>query len=195
MTTHSMHRPKANIYRLYLPGSNGGRGLTQLELSYKISTIGLFWYLNLSDEWIKVSHSVVKEVREFVLKIDLVLETEFYEEMKNMENARKLRRIANEKIKKAVDTVWKSKLLHGQYPLWSQKADVDLHDSHQWLRSARLKVDTEGFIVAAQDQSHFTRHFQANILHDGTGPSCRFWVPRLLTTSSQGALFLPQMSI
>ena len=42
MTTHSMHRPKANIYRLYLPGSNGGRGLTQLELSYKISTIGLF---------------------------------------------------------------------------------------------------------------------------------------------------------
>ena len=59
----------------------------------------------MSDEWIKVSHSVVKEVREFVLKIDLVLETEFYEEMKNMENARKLKRIANEKIKKAVDTV------------------------------------------------------------------------------------------
>ena len=59
----------------------------------------------MSDEWIKVSHSVVKEVREFVLKIDLVLETEFYEEMKNMKNARKLKRIANEKIKKAVDTV------------------------------------------------------------------------------------------
>ena len=59
----------------------------------------------MSDEWIKVSHSVVKEVREFVLKIDLDLETEFYEEMKNMENARKLKRIANEKIKKAVDTV------------------------------------------------------------------------------------------
>ena len=71
----------------------------------------------MSDEWIKVSHSVVKEVREFVLKIDLDLETEFYEEMKNMENARKLKRIANEKIKKAIDTVWKSKLLHGQYPL------------------------------------------------------------------------------
>ena len=51
----------------------------------------------MSDEWIKVSQSVLKEVREFVLKIDLDLETEFYEEMKNIENARKLKRIANEK--------------------------------------------------------------------------------------------------
>ena len=51
MTTHSMHHPKADIHRLYLPTSNVGRGLTQLELSYNTSTIGLFRYLNLSDEW------------------------------------------------------------------------------------------------------------------------------------------------
>ena len=51
MTTHSMHHPKANIHRLYLSRNSGGRGLTQLELSYKTSTIGLFRYLNLSDDW------------------------------------------------------------------------------------------------------------------------------------------------
>ena len=51
ITTHSMHHPKANIHRRYFPRSNGGRGLTQLALSYKISTIGLFRY------------SVVKEAR------------------------------------------------------------------------------------------------------------------------------------
>ena len=51
MTTHSMHHPKDNIHRLYLPRSNRGRSLAQLELSYKTSTIGLFWYLNLSDDW------------------------------------------------------------------------------------------------------------------------------------------------
>ena len=51
MTTHSMHHPKTDIHRLYLPRSSGGRGLTQLELSYKTSTIGLFRYLNLSDDW------------------------------------------------------------------------------------------------------------------------------------------------
>ena len=30
------------------------------------------------------------------------------------------------------------------------------------------------FIVAAQDQSLFTRNFQANILHNGADPRCRF---------------------
>ena len=94
--------------------------------------------------------------------------------MKNTENARKLKRIAEEKGKKAIDTAWKSKPLHGQYPLWSQKADVDLHDTHQWLRSTGLKAETEGFTVVAQDQSLFTKNFQANIFHNGADPRCRF---------------------
>ena len=74
--------------------------MTQLELSYKTSTIGLFQYLNLSDDCMlqlalkyekeKGSHSVVKEAREFAREIDLDLETESDDEMKNTENARKL---------------------------------------------------------------------------------------------------------
>ena len=79
----------------------------------------------------KSSHSVVIEAKIFVQEIDLDLEIEFDGEMKNTENARKLKRIAKEKGKKAIDTAWKSKLLHGQYPLRSQKADVDLHGTHQ----------------------------------------------------------------
>ena len=65
------------------------------------------------------------------------------------------------------------------------------------MKSARLEAETEGFIVAAQDQSLFTRNFQANIPHNGLtlGVDSVIQAPRLLTTSSQGALFLPQMSI
>ena len=33
---------------------------------------------------------------------------------------------------------------------------------------------TEGFIVAAQDQSFFARNFQANILQNRADPKCRF---------------------
>ena len=51
MTTHSMHHPKADIHHLYLLRSNRGRGLPQLELSCKTLTIGLFRYLNFSNEW------------------------------------------------------------------------------------------------------------------------------------------------
>ena len=69
-----------------------------------------------------------------------------------MENALKLKRIAKEKGNKAIDVAWKSKLLYGQYALRSQKVDVDLHDTRQWLGSAGLKTETEWFIVTVQDQ-------------------------------------------
>ena len=131
--------------------------------------------LVLKDEKEKGSHSVVKEAKKFTREIDLDLETEFNGEMKNMENVQKLKRIAKEKGKKAIDTAWKSKSLHGQYHLPSQKVDVDLRDTHQWLRSAGLKAETEGFIVAAQEQTLFTRNFQANTLHNGANPGCRFY--------------------
>ena len=127
--------------------------------------------LALKHEIEKGSHSVVKEAKKFAREIDLDLETEFDGEMKNTENAQKLKRIAKEKGKKAIDTAWKSKPLHGQYPLRSQKADVHLHGTHQWLKSAGLKVETEGFIVTARDQSLFTSNFQANILHKSADPN------------------------
>ena len=75
--------------------------MTRLELSYKTSTIGLIRYLNLPDDWMlqlalkhekeKGSHSVVKEAKKFAGAIDLDLETEFAGEMKNTENAQKLK--------------------------------------------------------------------------------------------------------
>ena len=105
------------------------------------------------------SHSVVKEAREFAREVDLDLETQFNGEMKNTENAQKLKKITKEKEKKPIDTSWKSRPLHGQYPLQSQKTDVNLHDTHQWLRRAGFKAETEGFVVTAQDQSLFTRNF------------------------------------
>ena len=62
---------------------------------------------------------------------------EFDGEIKKTENAQKLKRIATKK--KSINNAWKSKPLHGQYLLQSQKADLDLHHTHQWLRSAWLK--------------------------------------------------------
>ena len=184
LTTYNMHHPKADVERLYLPRTSGGRGLTQLELSFKTSKIGLFRYLDLSDDWMmqlvfghenqKRSHSVVKEAQRFARELDLDLETQFEGDLKDTENARKLKKIAREKGKMVFHNTWKSKPLHGQYALRSQKADVDSVDTHQWLRSAGLKAETEGFIVAAQDQALFTRNYQANVIHNGADDKCRF---------------------
>eukprot|EP00795_Rhopilema_esculentum_P016353 gene16353-biopygen5591 len=46
--------------------------------------------------------------------------------------------------------------------------------TNQWLRSSGLKGGTEGFILAAQDQSLFTRNYQANVLHNEANEKCRF---------------------
>ena len=118
-------------------------------------------------------NKLLKKLENLRVKQIQILKLNLMGGMKNTENIRKLKRIAKEKGKKAIDTAWISKPLHGQYPLRSQKSDVDLHDTHQWLRSAGLKAETERFIIAAQDQSLFTRHFEANILHNGADPRCR----------------------
>ena len=93
-----------------------------------------------------------------------------------MLDSRQSREIAKEKVEKE-DTAWKSKPFHGQHPLRSQKADVDIHGIYQQLRNAGLKAETKRFIAAAQDQSLFTRNVQANILPNGILqilPRCRF---------------------
>ena len=88
--------------------------------------------------------------------------------------AKKVKTTAKQRAQKQLADRWSQKPLHGQYVLRSQNADVDNDATHQWLRSSGLKAETEGFIIAAQDQSLFTRNYQANILKNGADPKCRF---------------------
>ena len=52
LTTTKMHRPKADVDRLYIPRKAGGRGLVQLEITYKTTTIGLNTHLNNKDDYL-----------------------------------------------------------------------------------------------------------------------------------------------
>ena len=70
LTMYGMHRPKADINRLYLLRSEGGRGLIQIELTYKIATVGLETYL--------------KESKEIMMK--LVLEHEYEKKLYSVAN-------------------------------------------------------------------------------------------------------------
>ncbi|CAH3154490.1 unnamed protein product [Porites evermanni] len=69
---------------------------------------------------------------------------------------------------------WESKALHGKYPQRVKQADVDQDKTHRWLKAAGLKAETEGFIIAAQDQSLLASWYQHNILwKPEEGPKCR----------------------
>ena len=50
LTSNKMHHPKADVDRLYLPRSSGGRGMIELETSYKTTTIGMQKYLTVSND-------------------------------------------------------------------------------------------------------------------------------------------------
>ncbi|XP_028512939.1 uncharacterized protein LOC114574468 [Exaiptasia diaphana] len=44
---------------------------------------------------------------------------------------------------------------------------------YEWLRTSGLESQTEGFIIAAQDQCIKTNYYRNKILKDGTDPMCR----------------------
>ena len=81
MTAIRMHHPKADIDRIYLPRKEGGRGLIQLEIFYKTTTIGLDTYILNNYDWMiqvvnqhernKKVHSVRKEAQRYRRELDL----------------------------------------------------------------------------------------------------------------------------
>lgn len=189
LTCNRMLHPKSDVDRLYLPRNIGGRGMIQLELSYKTSTIGLSSYLNNTPDWMlqivcryensKKLHSVTKESAKFSRELQLEVVNDNL--LSPTEIACKTKKKAKNEGLKQLESRWQEKPLHGQFAARANNSDVDTEATHQWLRSSGLKAETEGFILAAQDQSLFTRNYQANILHNGADPKCRFCEERIET--------------
>ena len=179
-----MHHPKANIDRLYLPRSSGGRGMIELETSYKTTTVGIKNYLTVSNDWMiqlvsqheenEKLHSIVKEARRFKRELELENENIVNEHLPATKQAKHSKQCAKKCATKQLSESWGQKPLHGKYLLQCQQADVDQTATYQWLRSSGLKAETESFMLTAQDQTLFTRNYQVNILRNWTSDKCRF---------------------
>ena len=66
--------------------------------------------------------------------------------------------------------MWEEKQLHGQQPLRVNNADAGQTKSQQWLHSSELKAETQGFIVATQDQIVLTRNYQVAVMENEADP-------------------------
>ena len=81
-TMERMNHPKADVERIYLPREMGGRGLTQLELAYKTTTVGLNVYLEQTDDKLlklvyqhdknKKLYSETNDARKFINELEVL---------------------------------------------------------------------------------------------------------------------------
>ena len=184
LTMNRMHHPKADVQRIYLPRSEGGRGLIQLESSYKITTIGLKCYLQSSSEMLlqcvnvhdgnKKLHSITKRNDKFRREINLITDDD---DNTSCELPIAKAKIVKEKAKKLLQELlkktWAEKPLHGQFVKRISKPNISKTLTHNWLKSSGLKAETEGLIIAAQDQSLPTKNYQAHVSKTIKDDKCR----------------------
>ena len=182
LTINHMHHPKADVHRIYLPRAEGGRGMMQLENAYKVSTIGLKCYLESTNEDMlqcvnehdkkKKLYSITKDDEKFRNEIKLEKENEVTSETP-VERAKRVKLIAKKLLQKNMKKTWEGKPLHGQFVKRTTKPNISQGLTHRWLKSAGLKSETEGFLIAAQDQSLPTRNYQRHISKTIADDKCR----------------------
>ena len=145
---HALH-PQSDVDRLYLPRQTGGRGLLQVKQTVEEEKRALNDYIRNSTE------NYLKEVA----KQEILKGQETKKEYHKQEiNTRKER--------------WQGKALHGQY-LKDIEGKVDCDNTWKWLTNGELKKETEGFIIAAQDQALRTNAIKTKIDKTANDSKCR----------------------
>ena len=148
MTMNRNLHPRSSVARLYLKRKDGGRGLISVEECVETESKGLHDYLGGSEE----------ELLRFAKTEGVLKEDETKEAYKS-------------RVKGKKESEWKEKALHGQY-VRDIEGKTD-GDTWRWLRNGFLKPETEGMILAAQEQSLRTRAIQSAIDGRDVSPLCR----------------------
>ena len=114
---------------------------------------------------------IAKNATKFKREITMA-EFEIRQDKSASENAKALKYIFKSKMKSVKEEKWKDKALHGQYPKILEKPHLETITTNKWL-SSNLKGETEGLLVAAQDQAINTRNYQKVICCQQVESKCR----------------------
>ena len=149
MTMNRMLHSRSNVGRLYIPRKEGGRGLLGIRDCVEQEEINLWKYVNESSE-------------------KLLEEVKFAQILRDQEETVGERKKRNTEKRKEE---WKEKVLHGKFVRDTEEVrDVE---TWAWMRKGYLKKETEGMIIAAQDQALRTNWIKKNIDKQDISEKCR----------------------
>ncbi|XP_044760793.1 uncharacterized protein LOC123318242 [Coccinella septempunctata] len=144
LTKNGMHHPHSSTIRLYLPRKNGGRGLINIETAHAENVNALRTYFMQLDSPVSVA------IREADVNISILkLSVPDY-------------KLAAPSVSECVEE-WGGKALHGRYPGHLKSREVNEVESLTYLRAGYLFPETEGRLLAIQDQVMPTRMYLKHI--------------------------------
>lgn len=162
LTKYNLHHPKAAIERMSLPRYMGGRGLIDIQqlLDKQIHSLQIFFH--------NKSHS--SPLHKSILNTDnhltpLNLKNEVPQTTTNINKIH-----LNRKVE-----IWAQKELHGRHLNDLNQPYVDKIASNKWLSLGEIYAETEGFMIAIQDQVIHTKNYAKYIIKDcnTTDDKCR----------------------
>ena len=164
LRVHRAHHPQGDVDRLYISRNQGGRGLQSIEevVIREQNAMTTFFTETSDAELVILKPHLAKEG---LLKGTVIKKTE---DKNNDQEKRK--------------TAWTGKVMHGQYVRNLQEAGADIGETWSWLHQQDLKKETEGLILAAQDQALRFNYIKHRIDKTAASPLCRLCHNRNETT-------------
>jgi hypothetical protein len=155
LTKHRCHHPKSAKERLYLDRKQGGRGLINIQQHHEkqVKRLRSYFYEKQS----------TSSLHKAIVTLDIKLSP------LNLSNSTaEIRHFSDEELIQD----WNNKVLHGRFAKALEKSDKDA--SLQWLKCGTLYAETEGFMIAIQDEVIATKNHQKYIQKlDVTNDRCR----------------------
>ncbi|KAL1447477.1 hypothetical protein WDU94_012389 [Cyamophila willieti] len=141
---------------MVLPRRIGGRSLLDIELLHDNQIRNLRTYFRNKADTSDVIKAIVEADQKLTplnLKSDNIEPTSSSNEEK--------------------ETRWSQKALHGRYYYSLQDTNVDRELSNRWLMDGGVFAETEGFMLAIQDEVIATRNYMKHIIKESNAPEDR----------------------
>ncbi|XP_044760844.1 uncharacterized protein LOC123318291 [Coccinella septempunctata] len=144
LTKYGVHHPHSSVARLYLQRHLGGRGLVNLETAHNKTVIRLReYFMQQNSPYFRTLRAI--DVGCSPLRLS---DSGFAPPVRTQQSFRE---------------VWKAKALHGRYPNNLENNNVNKAESLTHMKAGYLCPETEGRLLAIQDQVVPTRSYLKNI--------------------------------